>query len=118
VAFARALDFAETGPWLEERKAELRRRITETVQRMNGLRKLRCAEPESGVFLFPSIGDYGMGSLKFSMRLLEEKGVYVLPGYFYGRHCDGYLRISLSVSESDYRQGIDLLLEFVKTLEG
>ncbi len=118
VAFARALDFAETGPWLEERKAELRRRIKETVQRMNGLRKLRCAEPESGVFLFPYIGDYGMGSLKFSMRLLEEKGLYVLPGYFYGRHCDGYLRISLSVSESDYRQGIDLLLEFVKTLEG
>ena len=118
VAFARALDFAETGPWLEERKAELRRRIKETVQQMNSLKKLRCAEPESGVFLFPYIGDYGLGSLKFAMRLLDEKGLYVVPGYFYGRHCDGYLRISLSVSESDYRQGIGHLLEFVKTLEG
>ncbi|HSB80901.1 MAG TPA: pyridoxal phosphate-dependent aminotransferase [Candidatus Methylomirabilis sp.] len=118
VAFARALDFAETGPWLEGRKAELRRRIRETVQQMNSLRKLRCADPESGVFLFPFIGDYGLGSLKFAMRLLTEKGVYTLPGYFYGRHCDGCLRISLSVSESDYRQGIGRLLEFVKTLEG
>ena len=118
VAFARALDFAETGPWLEERKAELRQRVKETVRQMNGLRKLRCAEPESGVFLFPYIGDYGMGSLKFAMRFLEEKGVYILPGYFYGRHCDGYLRISLSVSENDYRKGIGRLLEFVQSLEG
>jgi aspartate/methionine/tyrosine aminotransferase len=117
VAFARALDLAETGPWLEERKAELRRRVKETVGQMNGLKKLRCAEPESGVFLFPFVGDYGMSSLKFAMRLLEEQGVYVLPGYFYGRHCDGYLRISLSVSEDDYRKGIGRLLEFVKSLE-
>jgi aminotransferase len=118
VAFARALDLAETGPWLEQRKSELRRRVRETVQRMNGLRRLRCAEPESGVFLFPSIGDYGIGSLKFAMRLLEDKGVYVLPGYFYGRHCDKYLRISLSVSEEDYARGMSRFLEFVKTLEG
>jgi aminotransferase len=117
VAFARALDFQETGPWLESRKAELRRRVKETVQRMNGLGKLRCAEPESGVFLFPHVGDYGMTSLKLAMRLLEEKGVYVLPGYFYGRHCDGYLRISLSVSEEDYQQGIGRLLEFLRALE-
>jgi aspartate/methionine/tyrosine aminotransferase len=59
-----------------------------------------------------------MGSLKFAMRLLEEKGVYILPGYFYGRHCDGYLRISLSVSEEDYRNGIGRLIEFVRALEG
>lgn len=117
VAFARALDFAETGPWLEERKSELRRRIRETVQQMNTLKKLRCAEPESGVFLFPHVGEYGMGSLKFAMRLLEEKGVYVLPGYFYGRHCDGYLRISLAVGESDYQQGIGRLIDFVRALE-
>lgn len=118
VAFARALDLAETGPWLEGRKTELRRRVRETARQMNSLRRLRCAEPESGVFLFPCIGEYGMGSLKFAMRLLEEKGVYVLPGYFYGRHCDGYLRISLSVSEADYRNGIGRLLEFVRALEG
>jgi aminotransferase len=117
VAFARALDFAETGPWLDERKAELRQRVRETVQRMNALKKLRCAEPESGVFLFPYVGDYGMTSLKFALRLLEERGVYVLPGYFYGRHCDGYVRISLSVSDADYRRGIGGLLEFVQGLE-
>lgn len=118
VAFARALDLGETGPWLEQRKAELRRRVRDSIQRMGGLRKLRCAEPESGVFLFPYIADYGMGSLTFAMRLLDETGVYLLPGYFYGRHCDGYLRVSLSVSEEDYSRGMTRFLDFVKALEG
>jgi len=117
IAFARALDFEETGSWLEERKEGLRRRIKETVTRMNRFRKLRCAEPESGVFLFPDIGDYGMTSLAFASRLLEEKGVYVIPGYFYGRHCDRYVRISMSVSEEDYQRGMDRFLEFVGGLE-
>ena len=54
----------------------------------------------------------------FAMRLLDETGVYVLPGYFYGRHCDGHLRMSLSVSEEDYDRGMTRFLEFVKALEG
>jgi aminotransferase len=117
IAFARALDLEETGDWLEQRKEGLRRRTKETISQMNKFEKLRCAEPESGVFLFPYIGDYGTTSLAFALRLLEEKGVFVLPGYFYGRHCDGYLRISMSVSEEDYRRGITNFFEFVEKLE-
>ena len=58
-----------------------------------------------------------MTSLAFASRLLEEKGVYVIPGYFYGRHCDRYVRISMSVSEEDYQRGMDRFLEFVGGLE-
>jgi aminotransferase len=117
VAFARALDLEDTGPWLEQRKSELRSRIRETVGRMNRLKKLRCAEPESGVFLFPNIADYGLSSLQFALKLLEAKGVYVLPGYFYGRHSDGYLRISMAVGERDYNEGMKRFLEFTEAME-
>lgn len=117
VAFARALDLEDTGPWLEQRKSELRIRIRETVGRMNRLKKLRCAEPESGVFLFPNIADYGLSSLQFALKLLEAKGVYVLPGYFYGRHSDGYLRISMAVGERDYNEGMKRFLEFTEAME-
>ena len=117
IAFARALDLEATGEWLEQRKEGLRRRIKETVSQMNQYKKVRCAEPESGVFLFPFIGEYGMTSLTFALRLLEEKGIFVLPGYFYGRHCDGYLRISLCVSEEDYLRGIGGFIEFIRNLE-
>jgi len=117
IAFARALDFDVTEEWLEQRKTVLRRRIQESIVRMNQCKKLRCADPESGVFLFPFIGEYGMTSLAFALRLLEEKGVFVLPGYFYGRHCDGYVRISMSVSEEDYQKGMAGMMEFIESLE-
>lgn len=113
VAFAKALEFDKTGDWIEQRKSGLRKRVKEAVQRMNRFKKVQCAEPESGVFLFPSIKDYGMTSLEFASRLVEEKGVYVIPGYFYGRHCDGYLRISMSVPEDDYRVGMERFFEFL-----
>jgi len=114
VAFAKALDFDETGEWIEQRKAGLCKRVKETVQRMNRFKKVQCAEPESGVFLFPYVKDYGMSSLEFASRLVEEKGVYVIPGYMYGRHCDGYLRISMSVPEDDYKIGMERFFEFLE----
>ena len=48
IAFARALDFEETGSWLEERKEGLRRRIKETVTRMNRLENY-AARAERGL---------------------------------------------------------------------
>jgi len=117
VAFAKALEFDKTGEWIEQRKAGLRKRVKEMVKRMNSFKKVQCAEPESGVFLFPCIKGYGMTSLEFASQLVEEKGVYVIPGYMYGRHCDGYVRISLSVPENDFENGMGRLFEFLKEYE-
>ena len=117
VAFARALDFDETGEWLKKRKQGLQKRIAETVPRMNSFEKLRCGEPESGVFLFPNIKEYGMSSLEFASRLITEKGLYVMPGLMYGRHCDGYLRISMSVPNEDFKCGMERFFDFIGELE-
>ena len=117
VAFAKALEFDKTREWIEQRKVGLRKRVKETVEQMNSLKKIQCAEPESGVFLFPRIKDYGMTSLEFASRLVEEKGVYVIPGYFYGRHCDGYVRISLSVPDDDYLVGMKRFFAFLEEHE-
>jgi len=117
VAFAEALELDKIGDWIEERKSALRKRVRETVQRIRRFKKAQCAEPESGVFLFPCIKDYGMTSLEFASRLVEEKGVYVIPGYFYGRHCDGYVRISMSVPEKDYEIGMERFFEFLEEHE-
>lgn len=114
VAFAKALEFDKTAEWIEQRKAGLRKRVKETVAQMNAFKKVQCAEPESGVFLFPRIADYRMTSLEFAKRLVEEQGVYVIPGYFYGRHCDGYVRISLSVPETDYLTGMERFFKFLE----
>jgi len=114
VAFAEALDLDKTGSWLEERREALRLRVRGAVEQLNEFSGVRCAEPESGVFLFPDISGYGMTSLEFASRLVKEEGVYVLPGYFYGRHCDSYVRISMAVPENEYQEGMKRLKAFLR----
>lgn len=117
IALIEALNFEKTGSWLKSRIEEIRQRAQDIVESMNHFSKLRCTVPESGVFLFPDIGDYGMTSLDFSLNLLESKGVFVLPGYFYGLKADRFIRISLSVPEEDFRKGFGLFFDFISELE-
>jgi len=114
VAFAEALDLNKTGSWIEERREALRLRVRSGARQLNEFPGVRCAEPESGVFLFPDISGYGMTSLEFASCLVKEEGVYVLPGYFYGRHCDSYVRISMAVPQEDYEEGMRRLMAFLR----
>ena len=81
---------------------------------MSATGRLPCSIPASGVFLFPRVGGCSLSSLDFAVRLIEEKGVFVLPGYFYGRRSDEFVRISMSVPEADYRVGMERFFEFVE----
>jgi len=53
-------------------------------------------------YLFASIAPSRLGSEEFSLRLLHEEGVCVVPGVGYGSSCDGFVRISVG-TESDER---------------
>jgi len=117
IAACEALDFDKTGDWLNARIERIMDRIDETVDRFKKYSKLKCARPESGVFLFPYIGDYGMSSLEFCKKLLKEKGVKVIPGYFYGKNSDGYVRISMSVPDDEFQEGMERFLQFIEEQE-
>jgi aspartate aminotransferase/aminotransferase len=53
-------------------------------------------------YLFASIAPSRLGSEAFSLRLLQEEGVCVVPGVGYGASCDGFVRISVG-TENDER---------------
>ncbi|MEE8583141.1 MAG: aminotransferase class I/II-fold pyridoxal phosphate-dependent enzyme, partial [Dehalococcoidales bacterium] len=42
----------------------------------------------------------GYTSLEFANDLLEEVGVVVTPGIGYGKHGEGFVRLSLTVSDA------------------
>jgi len=62
IAACEALDPEKTGDWLESRITHIRGRINETVDQFEEYDGVTCAKPESGVFLFPNIGSYGIDS--------------------------------------------------------
>ena len=72
-------------------------------------RRCRRLEAEGGwyaILQVPGIAD----DEDWAVRLLEEKGVYVHPGQFFGFSQEGHLVVSLITPGEIFRKGTDLLL--------
>ena len=72
-------------------------------------RRCRRLEAEGGwyaILQVPGIAD----DEDWAVRLLEEDGVYVHPGQFFGFSQEGHLVISLITPGEVFRKGTDLLL--------
>ena len=72
--------------------------------------------PGEGTFyLFVSIQGSRLGSEEFYTRLLEERGVSVVPGLGYGDSCDKFVRISVgSESMERIRRGVEEIAALVR----
>jgi len=117
IAFEKAMDLEITKNWVNDRVKKIKQRAIFVAQKLKIFKKIECAIPESGVFLFPSIKKYKISSLNFALKLMEEKKVFILPGYFYGSNSDDFVRISLSVPEKDFELGFENFFEFLEKLE-
>jgi len=58
----------------------------------------RCTRPQGAFYVFPNIKGFKMSSEKFSMQVLEKAKVVVVPGTAFGKHGEGYVRISYATS--------------------
>ncbi len=85
---------------------------------LNGLKKhgIECFEAEGAFYVFPNIGKYGLTSDEFCQRLLDEKGVAIVPGNAFGTCGEGFARISYAYSVEHITKALDAIGEFVKTL--
>jgi LL-diaminopimelate aminotransferase len=51
----------------------------------------------------------GYTSMDFTKKLLDEAGIAVTPGSGYGKEGEGFIRLSLTISDGRLEQGIDRL---------
>jgi aspartate aminotransferase len=63
------------------------------VRAMNQMPGVTCAAPEGTIYAFPCVKDTGVGSQELADRILEQCGVVVEAGSFYGEAGEGYLRV-------------------------
>ncbi len=92
-------------------RPQLLERIRENLAFLDGslTRRLRRLEAEGGWYAMlqvPGIAD----DEDWAVRLLEEDGVYVHPGQFFGFSQEGHLVISLITPEEIFRKGMAFLL--------
>lgn len=95
---------------------------TEYNQRRNFIYKslrdmgLPCHLPKGAFYVFPYIGDTGLSSREFSLRLLEEKSVACVPGTAFGPSGEGYLRCSYATDLEEIKEAMIRMKDFVKSL--
>ncbi|HVJ86772.1 MAG TPA: aminotransferase class I/II-fold pyridoxal phosphate-dependent enzyme [Caulifigura sp.] len=77
---------------------------------VEGLQRLDwdVEKPKAGMFVWAKIPEpwNKMGSIDFSMKLLEEGGVAVSPGRGFGEEGEGYLRLAIVENSQRLRQAV------------
>jgi aspartate aminotransferase len=82
------------------------------VERLNAIENISVLKPDGAFYLFVNISQVEQDSIKFAKKLLEEKGVAVVPGIGFG--IDGYIRMSFATDLETIKEGIKRIEEFAK----
>jgi aspartate aminotransferase len=99
------------GPWepVERMVAEFRRRRDVVVDGLNAIDGVTCVRPGGAFYAFPSIKALGATSKEVEAHLLQHAGVACLSGTAFGRHGEGYLRLSYANSIENLRAALDAM---------
>ncbi|MEW5424815.1 pyridoxal phosphate-dependent aminotransferase [Amorphus sp. 3PC139-8] len=90
---------------------DARRRLV--VEGLNALPGVSCRMPGGAFYAFPSIRDTGFEAKRLANRLLEEAGVALIGGPDFGILGEGYLRVSYAASETDLREALNRIGQFL-----
>lgn len=107
--FDRLLDI--TRPQIR-RTVQVRNRMADRLTEL-GIRSL----PGNATFyLFASLGDSTLSSTEFTIRLLRESAVSVVPGIGYGESCDRFIRISVGTeTEERIERGLIAIRDLIES---
>ncbi len=74
---------------------------------------LECFKPHGSFYVFPKIASTGLSSRDFSLRLLREKQVAVVPGPAFGPGGEGHVRACYATSLDQLKTAMKRIGEFV-----
>lgn len=83
-------------------------------ERLSGIDGVTCVKPMGAFYMLPNISRFGLDSVTFATRLLDEQGVAVVPGAPFG--APDNIRISYACSLENIVQGMDRFERFVQSL--
>ncbi len=103
---------------------ELARELTEVfrerrlvaIEGLKAIPGMKCSEPKGAFYLFPDIRAFGLTSVEFCNRLLEEAGVVCIPGSAFGACGEGFIRICYTASTENIKKAMARMKKFCETL--
>ena len=109
-----ALDRGEQSVANMRREYERRRNFI--VSSLNDM-GLDCAMPKGSFYVFPKITSTKLSSRDFSMRLLQEKKVAVVPGPAFGSGGEGHVRCSFATALPQIHIAMERMAEFTAEIK-
>lgn len=94
---------------VEMKKSFDRRRLA-LLQGLNSIDGVFCRRAQGAFYLFPNISSFGLSSVDFCAKLLEEELVAVVPGSAFGS--DENIRFSYAVSDETIQKGLERMAKF------
>ncbi len=96
--------------------AAFRERRDAVVEGLNRIPGFRCVKPAGAFYAFPNVEDTRMSSRDLASYLLEEAGVAVLDGGSFGKHGEGFLRLSFANSLENLRRALERIDNAVRKI--
>ncbi len=97
-------------PALEEMRIEFARRRDLIFELLSEIPGINVLKPRGAFYIFPDISAFGMDSLTFCERLLNEAHVAAIPGTPFGAEFN--IRLSYACSEENIRMAVRRLKDF------
>ena len=103
---------------------ELCEELRQTFERrrsilLDGLAKIdgiRCNRPNGAFYVFADISSFGLSSVEFCNRLLDEQKVVCIPGSAFGECGEGFIRIAYTCSDDNLYEALNRISCFCKKL--
>jgi aminotransferase len=73
---------------------------------------LECFKPHGSFYVFPRVAGTGLSSHDFSVRLLRERSVAVVPGTAFGPSGEGYVRACFATGMDQLKIAAERIASF------
>ena len=96
--------------WLAARNGVYRERMDVVLEALDAV-GMKASRPRATLYLWPQVPP-GWTSETFALTLLEQTGVAIAPGLFFGPGGEGYIRISVTAPTARLREAMGRLRRF------
>ena len=86
------------------------RKRREIVYKICDKLKLKYEKNSSGMFVWAKIKSLDISSMEFVDNLLYNKEIFITPGSIFGTNGEGYVRLSLCLSQDKLKEALNKLL--------